>query len=311
MTMAAITVVPSLISSFDGLSRVWKQFSSIDFKSTFKTLKTGIESIGDKSSGPLGKAILGGGGLTMMFMAFTEKTPEIKAAYAIIGGVLLALAAKQWIVNIAQSMGIVLSTMGAAAWVVLAAGAAAAGTYILATMYGANPDDPATNIDAANSAADRAAKKYDGEGYDENGFNREGYNRQGYDKDGYNRSGVDIEGYDRTYGRKLRGYDANGNAVYDLKNSMASGEQVGPSYFEDSSGKKIYKNEYVDEARGIYKYDTNTYGTLAGSSWEAALARQNQINSTTNNFYVDGARDADLTAAAISAKLIREGGLKY
>ncbi len=141
MLMAGMTIIPGVVSGIDGLAKMWKNFSGMNFTDSLGKLKTGLSNLGTNKMGLLAGVGAGIGAMSMAFLAFQEKSPAIKAAYALVAGGLVMLASAQWILNIAKVFG-----YGPAALAAVAiGGAAAAATYALSTMYGAKPEEAAPN----------------------------------------------------------------------------------------------------------------------------------------------------------------------
>lgn len=140
MMMAGLTVIPAVVSGIDGMGKMWKNFQGMDIGSTLGKVKEGLTSLGSDKAGLLFSVGAGVGALGLIFAAFTSKSPEVKLACSIIGGALVALAAKQWIMNIAATYGLGLT--GAGLIFIGVAGAAAAATYVLSEMYGAKAEAP-------------------------------------------------------------------------------------------------------------------------------------------------------------------------
>lgn len=143
MMMAGLTVIPAVISGIDGMGKMWKNIQGMNIGGAggiLEKIKGGLQGLGSDKAGLLFSVGAGVGALGFIFAAFTSKSPEIKLACSIMGGALVALAAKQWIMNTAATYGLGLT--GAGAILIGVAVAAAAATYALSEMYGAKAEAP-------------------------------------------------------------------------------------------------------------------------------------------------------------------------
>jgi hypothetical protein len=158
MMMAGLTVIPAVISGIDGMGKMWKNLQGMNIGGAggvLESIKGGLTGLGSDKAGLLFSVGAGVGALGFIFAAFTSKSPEIKLACSIMGGALVALAAKQWIMNIAATYGLGLT--GAGLIMVGLAGAAAAATYLLSSQYGAKAEAPPETGAAAPTVSGGAA----------------------------------------------------------------------------------------------------------------------------------------------------------
>jgi hypothetical protein len=147
MMMAGLTIIPSVISGIDGMSRVWKNLQGLDVGGM-------IGGISGKLGDMKGALLTAGGaagGILAIFGAFTTTSAEMRAALSLLAGGLIAAASAQWVMNIAATYGLGLT--GAGLILIAVAGAAAAATYILSSQYGAKAQAPPGTAAAAGVAA--------------------------------------------------------------------------------------------------------------------------------------------------------------
>jgi len=303
---SAMMVIPSVISGIDGLSRSWKAIKDLGLVEHLKGVGDALKSMGSGQGGPIGGAIAGMGALTFAYLAFTSKSPEMKMAFSILTGALLALAMAQWAENIAAATGLSMTGVGL---VLVAAGiAAAAGMYLLSSQYGAQPDDAKMNEAAGNieNTAAAAGKSNSSTGGSSGGGGG-GTSKAQEAKVTSTTLFRDINGAIRTREylsahRELIRYpleDVDGN-FYDWD-----------SYLSLPDDKRKY-------AKGGWAGEHGAEMIMVGEGGERELITpESKLGSLgggsgmiVNNWYIDGSRDVDMVADRVAQKL-RDGGMKY
>ena len=148
MTMAALSVIPSVISGIDGMSKVWKNLQGLDVIGHLKGI-TGV--LGDNK---MALASWGAGiaAVAVIYAAFTTKSEDTRIMLSLLAGGLVAAAAAQWIWNAAAAFGIGLTGVGLA--LIAVAAAAALTVYALSATYGSS-----TSSEVATSTAAAASNQ--------------------------------------------------------------------------------------------------------------------------------------------------------
>lgn len=141
MTMAALTVIPAVISGFDGLTRTWKSFSGLDPGGLIGKIKDAFSALGSDKIGILAGVGFGIGSLYTTFKMLNATTKEEKELYTGLAMVMNAATVAMWALNAAKAFGVALTPVVGLA-IVAAAGVAAATTYALSSMYGAKTEAP-------------------------------------------------------------------------------------------------------------------------------------------------------------------------
>jgi hypothetical protein len=147
MMYAGITALPAVISGIDGMSKLWKNMQGLNIGGAgglLEKIKGGLQGLGNDKIGVLGSAVTGIGALFTGFMAFNAKTPEMKAAYSVLTGALVALTLAQWASNIAAATGWSMTGVGLA--IVGIGAGAAAGMYLLSQQYGPKEEAPPEDL---------------------------------------------------------------------------------------------------------------------------------------------------------------------
>jgi hypothetical protein len=148
MTMAALTVIPSVISGIDGMSKVWKNLQGLDVIGHLK----GITSTLGGNKMALASWGAGIAAVAVVYAAFTTKSEDTRIMLSLLAGGLVAAAAAQWIWNAAAAFTIGLTGVGIA--LIAVAAAAAASVYLLSSTYGSS-----TSGEVASSTAAAASNQ--------------------------------------------------------------------------------------------------------------------------------------------------------
>jgi len=164
MTMAALTVIPGVISGFDGLARSWKTFSNLDPGGLAGKLKDAFSALGTDKIGILAGVGLGIGSIFTTFKALTAKTKEEKEVYTGLAMVFNALTVATWALNAAKAFGVALTPI-VGVGIVAAAGVAALATYALASQFGVDLEKPSEVPSPGTTPAPTATPKTPAEKY--------------------------------------------------------------------------------------------------------------------------------------------------
>jgi hypothetical protein len=287
MTMAGLTIIPSVISGIDGMFKMWKNFQGLDVIGRLQGITTSLGS--NKTalvSWGAGLAAIG-----FIFAAFTTKSEDTRIMLSLLAGGLIAVAAAQWIWNAAAAFGIGLTGVGLAL-VAVAVGAAAL-VYGLSATYGSSTSGEVaastqSNVSAINSGvASRNAEATStvepmGQATSTTMFR---------DKDGNARSREWLSANPSMIRYPLMDIDGNS---YDW-----------PSYLALDDNMRRY-------AQGGWAM-TPQIAMLAENEPELIIPASKMGNmggsgGNTYNFHIDGSRDVDLVMNEIARRLRETGG---
>ena len=301
MLQAGIMIIPSVISGIDGMSKVWKNLKDLDIAGHLGGIKNAISGLGSGSGGILGSAIAGVGALTFAYMAFTSKSSEMKAAFSLLAGAMVAAAAAQWILNIASAFGLSLTIAGIA--IVAAAGFTAAAIYALSSSYGATAEPPpdlnnpaGSNPSGGMSPEEQAAAKA---------------------KAALEAANAPTPMAQATSTDLYR--DKNGNlqtAAY-----LTAHPEMQGSYY-DTSGNQLPWASYLALPDNMRRYAEGGWAmtpqiAMLGEKGPELVVPQSQMSelggarSVVHNWYIDGSRDVDLVLAEITKRLRQTTGVKF
>jgi hypothetical protein len=268
---AYLTILPTLITGVDGVTRAWKGLQTLNVPGTLSKINDAIGGNGRA----LASAALAGGAFFAAYTAFTTSSESTRQAMSVLTGILIAAAAAQWLWNIATSYGLGLTGFGLA--LVGTAAVAAAGTYLLSSQYGTDINDAKSGGEGIQAGQAAGA------------------------------SGASYTAEQERKGMKFIGYNAQGEAMYENLDTIDR-DMSSPEYFFDKSGQAVYQN--IETSKGVYKYDTAKYGTLVGSQYESKLDQRIAelgMQGQQITIYVDGSADAERTADAIAQELESNG----
>ena len=281
LMMTAVTVIPSLITGISGAVKTYQ---------TLKDLNMGgaLGSITDALGNNKGALIAMGaaaGAAFVIYEAFTTKDPALRAELSLLAGVLIAAATAQWILNAAEAMGITLSTMGAGAVIVAVALASAAAVYAVSSMYGAGSSGSGTSAESSASSTPSASSG--------NGASTGA---------GTAATAVPVVTYP---------------AHHQMGVPISQGEIdyfTGMGYkFDNASQTWISAAAWAQQNRGYAGGGMSVTPQLAKVSengepeYHIPDSIMKRLSGSTNNFYIDGSRDVDLTASAVAQKLKNAG----
>jgi len=140
--MAGVTLIPTVVSGIDGMSKAWKGLSQVDVIGNLD----GITGSLRKNKSAMLSLGAGMGAMATIWMAFNTDSEETRAAMSILSGALIAAASAQWVLNAATAFGLSLTGVGVA--LVAVAAASAAAVYVLSSKYGATiEEDEPTDYD--------------------------------------------------------------------------------------------------------------------------------------------------------------------
>ena len=279
LMMTAVTVIPSLITGISGAVKTYQ---------TLKDLNMGgaLGSITDALGNNKGALIAMGAAAAAAFVfyeAFTTKDPTLRAELSLLAGVLIAAAAAQWVLNAAEAFGLSLTVVGIA--LVAIGAAAAAATYALSSTYGAGSSGSGTSAESSASSTPSASSG--------NGASTGA---------GTAATAVPVVTYP---------------AHHQMGVPISQGEIdyfTGMGYkFDNASQTWISAAAWAQQNRGYAGGGMSVTPQLAKVSengepeYHIPDSIMKRLSGSTNNFYIDGSRDVDLTASAVAQKLKNAG----